>query len=177
MNKLLTALLFGAMGLSGAVLGADQDSQASQHGQSNSGKSDTAQSGGKRTGSPKDCSMLSGAEKDKCIQATPAGPVEMQTGEKRKGQSDIAKERDREKEAQQGGTDAPAQNNAAVGGPEERSTTGQAQTGANAEKDNASAKTRPEQSKDTVGHPEQRGTTGEAQTGQEPGQGVARKSQ
>ena len=176
MNKLLTALLFSAMGLSGAVLAAGQDSQNSQ--QSNSGKSDTAQSGSNQTAAaPKDCSKLSGKEKDKCIQATPAGPVEMQTGAQRKGKSEIAKDRDRAKEGQQAGAEAPAQNNPAVGGPEERSTTGQAQTGANAEKDNASTKTHPEQSKDTIGHPEERTATGEAQTGQEPGQGVARKSQ
>jgi len=177
MNKLLTALVFSAMGLSASVFAADQDSQSSHQGQSTAGQADAAQAGSNRTGTPKDCSKLSGKEKDKCTQATPAGPVEMQSGKQRKGKSDIAKQRDQEKQGTQAGTDAPAQSNAAVGGPEERSTTGQAQTGANAEKNDASAKNHPEQSKDTVGHPQERGTTGEAQTGKEPGQGVARKSQ
>ena len=172
MNKLLIILLFSAMGLSASVQGADQDNQTSQ-GQSNSGKRDSAQA-------QKDCSKLSGKEKDKCTQATPAGPVDMQTGAQKKGKSDIAKDRDRENRENQGtqaGTDAPAQSNSAVGNPEERSPTGQAQTGANPEKGNTTAKDRPEQSQDTVGHPAERATTGEAQTGQEPGTGVARKSQ
>jgi hypothetical protein len=177
MNKLLTALLFGAMGLSASVMGADQDSQSSQQSQSSPGKSDSAQSDATRTGTPKDCSKMTGKEKDKCTQATPAGPVEMQSGEQKKGKSDIAKQRDREKQGNQAGKDAPAQSNAAVGGPEERSPTGQAQTGANAEKNNSSAKNEPQQTKDTVGHPQERGSTGEAQTGKEPGEGVARKSQ
>ena len=99
----------------------------------------------------------------------------MQTGAQQKGKSDIAKDRDRENKDKQAGTDAPAQNNDAVGNPEERSPTGQAQTGA--EKNSSTSKDHPEQSKDTVGHPAERAATGEAQTGQEPGKDVARKSQ
>ncbi|MFL6579357.1 MAG: hypothetical protein ACJ8G2_01330 [Burkholderiales bacterium] len=165
MNKLLTALLFSAMGLSASVQGADQDSQSSQRDQSN-----TAQA-------KQDCSKLSGKEKDKCTQATPAGPVDMQTGAQQKGKSDVAKERDRDNKGTQAATDAPAQSNSAVGNPEERSPTGQAQTGANPEKSGSTTKDHPEQSQDTVGHPAERTTTGEAQTGQEPGKGVANKSQ
>jgi len=174
MNKLLAALLVSAMALSTPVLAAGQDGQTSQ---SSQGKPDTAQSGANATGEmPKDCSNLSGKEKDKCIQATPAGPVDAQTGEQRKGRSDIAKERDRQKEQHQPETNAPAQSNEAVGRPAEESTTGQAQTGANTDKDTPSTNM-PDQSKDTVGHPEERKATGEGQSGQEPGQGVARKSQ
>ena len=154
MNKLPIALLVGAMAMSTCVLAADgQTPQAT----------------------PKDCSKLSGKEKDKCVQATPAGPVDMQTGAQKKGKSEIAKDRDA-KEESQAGTNAPGQGNDAVGNPSERSATGEAQTGAN--KDNTpSAKTSPVQSKDTVGQPDKRRTTGEAQSGQEPGQDVARKTQ
>ena len=174
MNKLLAALLVSAMALSTPVLAAGQDGQTSQ---SSQGKPDTAPSGTNATGEmPKDCSKLSGKEKDKCIQATPAGPVDMQTGAQRKGKSDVAKQRDREKEQHQPETNAPAQSNEAVGRPAEESTTGQAQTGANTDQDTPSTNM-PDQSKDTVGHPEERKATGEAQSGQEPGQGVARKSQ
>src|SRR3954471_9553644 len=149
MNKLLTALLFGAMALTASVQGADQDSQDSQRNQSSAGKHDTAKAS-------QDCSKLSGKEKDKCTQATPAGPVDMETGTQQKGKSDIAKDRDQDNQGAQSETDAPAQSNAAVGNPEERSTTGQAQTGANPEKGNATAKDHPEQSEDTVGHPAER---------------------
>jgi hypothetical protein len=169
MNKLLITLLFSAMGLSASVQGADQDNQTSQ-GESNSGKPNSAQA-------QKDCSKLSGKEKDKCTQATPAGPVDMKTGAQQKGKSDIAKDRDRNNKDKQAGTDAPAQTNDAVGNPEERSPTGQAQTGANPEKDYPTTKDHAQQSEDTVGHPAERAATGEAQTGQEPGTGVARKSQ
>ena len=154
MNKLPIALLVGAIAMSTCVLAADgQTPQAT----------------------PKDCSKLSGKEKDKCVQATPSGPVDMQTGAQKKGKSEIAKDRDA-KEESQAGANAPAQGNDAVGNPAERSATGEAQTGAS--KDNtSSAKASPEQSKDTVGQPDKRRTTGEAQSGQEPGQEVARKTQ
>jgi hypothetical protein len=156
MNKLPIALLVSAMAMSTCVLAAPEDSQTSKV-------------------KPQDCSKLSGKEKDKCVQATPAGPVDMQTGAQKKGKSEIAKDRDA-KEESQAGTNAPGQGNDAVGNPAERSATGEAQTGAN--KDNTpSAKTSPEQSKDTVGQPDKRRTTGEAQSGQEPGQEVARKTQ
>jgi len=155
MNKLPIALLVSAMAMSTSVLAAEQDSQNPQ-------------------ATPGDCSKLSGKEKDKCIQATPAGPVDMQTGAQRKGKSEIAKDRDRANE-EQAGTNAPAQGNDAVGHPAERSATGEGQTGAS--KDSTSAGgTAPEQSKDTVGQPDERRTTGEAQSGQEPGENVARKT-
>ena len=154
MNKLPIALLVGAMAMSASALAA-QDDQTSQ-------------------AMPQDCSKLSGKEKDKCIQATPAGPVDMQTGAQKKGKSEIAKDRDRAKE-DQSGANAPAQANDTVGRPGERAASGEAQTGAG---DNTSAsKTPPEQSKDTVGQPDERRATGEAQSGQEPGDNVARKTQ
>ena len=155
MNKLPIALLVSAMAMSTCVLAAPEDNQTAQ-------------------ATPKDCSKLSGKEKDKCVQATPAGPVDMQTGAQQKGKSEVAKDRDRVNEENQAGTNAPAQGNDAVGHPAERSTTGEGQT---ANKDNASGETPPEQSKDTVGHPDERRATGEAQSGQEPGQDVARKTQ
>ena len=157
MNKLPIALLISAMAMSTCVLAAPEDNQTSKV-------------------KPQDCAKLSGKEKDKCVQATPAGPVDMQTGAQKKGKSEIAKDRDRVKEENEAGTNAPAQGNDAVGHPTERSTTGEAQTGAS--KDNtSSAKPSPEQSKDTVGQPDKRRTTGEAQSGQEPGENVARKTQ
>lgn len=156
MNKLPIALLVSAMAMSTCVLAAPEDSQTSKV-------------------KPQDCSKLSGKEKDKCVQATPAGPVDMQTGAQKKGKSEIAKDRDRESEENQTGTNAPAQGNDAVGRPEERSGTGEAQTGAN--KDNTSSGKTPAQSKDTVGRPDERRTTGEAQSGQEPGQDVPKKTQ
>jgi hypothetical protein len=156
MNKLPIALLVSAMAMSTCVLAAPEDSQTSKV-------------------KPQDCSKLSGKEKDKCVQATPAGPVEMQTGAQKKGKSEIAKDRDRESEENQTGTNAPAQGNDAVGRPAERSVTGEAQTGVN--KDNTSSGKTPAQSEDTVGHPDKRRTTGEAQSGQEPGQDVPKKTQ
>ena len=146
-----------AMAMSTCVLAAPEDSQTSKV-------------------KPQDCAKLSGKKKDKCVQATPAGPVDMQTGAQKKGKSEIAKDRDRATEENQAGANAPAQGNDAVGNPAERATTGEAQTGAS--KDNTpSGKTSPEQSKDTVGQPDKRRTTGEAQSGQEPGENIARKTQ
>jgi hypothetical protein len=154
MNKLPIALLVSAMAMSTCVLAAPEDSQTAKV-------------------KPQDCAKLSGKEKDKCVQATPAGPVDMQTGAQKKGKSEIAKDRDNAKEENQ--ANAPAQGNDAVGHPAERSGTGEAQTGAN--NDNTSSGKTPAQSKDTVGRPDKRRTTGEAQSGQEPGQEVAKKTQ
>jgi hypothetical protein len=47
-----------------------------------------------------DCSKLTGKEYDKCIQATPAGPVDMKTGEKNKEKSEVVKERNAEAAAE-----------------------------------------------------------------------------
>ena len=157
MNKLPIALLVSAMAMSTCVLAAPEDSQTSKV-------------------KPQDCAKLSGKEKDKCIQATPSGPVDMQTGTQKKGKSEIAKDRDRENEENQAGTNAPAQGNDAVGHPSERSATGEAQTGATGG-NTPSGKPLPEQSKDTVGRPDERGATGEAQSGQEPSDNVAKKTQ
>jgi hypothetical protein len=156
MNKLPIALLVSAMAMSTCVLAAPEDSQTSKV-------------------KPQDCAKLSGKEKDKCVQATPSGPVDMQTGAQKKGKTEIAKDRDNAKEENQAGANAPAQGNDSVGRPAERSATGEAQTGAN--QDNTSSGKTPAQSKDTVGQPDKRRTTGEAQSGQEPGQEVARKTQ
>ncbi len=169
MKRVPIGFLATALLLSTVAVAAEQNGQ-------NAGKPDTVRSAAKPV-TGKDCAKLAGEEKDKCIQATPAGPVDMQTGSERKGESDIAKQRDRENETTQDATDAPAQGNDAVGHPKERTATGEAQTGTDSAKQGAAAKSPPQQSKDTVGHPEARGTTGEAQSGQEPGQGIARKTQ
>ncbi|HVY04641.1 MAG TPA: hypothetical protein VHB46_01570 [Burkholderiales bacterium] len=154
MNRLPIAILVGAMAIGSSALAADQVKPGPQ-------------------GTSKDCSKLSGKEKDKCVQATPAGAVDMQSGTQKKGKSEIAKSRDSEKEA--GQANAPAQANDAVGHPQERAPTGEAQTGARTTGNNAPAtKPVPQQSKDTVGHPNQRTPTGEAQTGQAPDQSGTR---
>ncbi len=171
MSKLLRCLVIAGFGLGLNVAFAqnvDSDKGNAQ-GQAK-GNSDQGVSG-QAAKPPKDCSKLSGPEKDKCIQATPAGPVEMDTGEKSKGKSSTAKERDREKEQSSSDNAAPAQSSNSVGRPnegKEGAATGQgnpsgADQGVRGDKI-------PEQSKDTVGHPEQRSTTGEAQTLREPGQ-------
>ena len=157
MNKLPIALLVSAMAMSTCVLAAEQDTKASPDNQH-------------------DCSKLSGKEKDKCVQATPAGPVDMQSGTQKKGKSEIAKDRDRATEENQTDANAPAQGNDAVGRPTERAATGEAQSGTG--KDSTSAgKSAPEQSKDSVGQPDKRRATGEAQSGQEPSETVVRKTQ
>src|SRR4051812_37563989 len=106
MNKLPIAILVGAMTMSAGVLAADLVKPTAKP-------------------IPADCSKLSGQEKDKCTQATPAGPVEMQTGAQKKGKSEIAKDRDRAKEESQAGSDAPAQSGDTVGQPAKRSSTGE----------------------------------------------------
>lgn len=155
MNKLPIALLVSAMTMSVSVLAADQV------------KSDAKPI-------PADCSKLSGQDKDKCTQATPAGPVEMKTGAQKKGKSEIAKDRDRAKEKSEEGTNSPTQSGDSVGQPAKRSSTGEAQTGA---ANSSAGNTVPEQSKDTVGKPNERTTTGEAQTGQDAGTASPTKKQ
>jgi hypothetical protein len=73
-----------------------------------------------------DCSKLSGKEHDECIQATPAGPVDMRTGEKNKAKSEAAAERDQQKAAED--TAIPPQSRDTVGHPETAGTTGEGQT-------------------------------------------------
>jgi len=126
MSKLLAALTATvfSVGLSVAVaqnVNADKDSAQSKDNPSTEQSSSNAQQG-------KDCARLSGKEKDECIQATPAGPVDMETGEGSKAKSETAKERDRAKSQSEPGESIPAQSNDTVGHPEERTTTGEGQT-------------------------------------------------
>ena len=161
---------------------AKQNSSSPQQGQSSTDrekiKPDPAQSGNAQSAkTPQDCSNLSGKEKEKCIQATPAGAVDMRTGEGSKAKGAIAKERDREKAESPTESAIPAQSNSAVGHPEHQGTTGEGQNSSAAGKSGQSGqsnqtqsgRTMPTQSKDTVGHPEERATTGEAQSLQESG--------
>ena len=69
---------------------------------------------------------MSGKDYDQCIQATPAGPVDMKTGEKNKVKSEAAVERDQQK----AGSDVaiPPQSLDTVGHPQAQGTTGEAQT-------------------------------------------------
>jgi len=204
MSKLLTALIaagFG-IGLNAAVAqnvnsekdkaqgqdklmqdkeqAAKQNSSSTQQGQPSSDrekiKADSTQSGSPQSAkTPLDCSNMSGKEKDKCIQATPAGAVNTSTGEGSKAKGAIAKERDRDKAASSNDSAIPAQSNSAVGHPQQQGTTGEGQNGPAAGNSSQSGKsdqrqsgeTMPPQSKDSVGHPEERATTGEAQSLQE----------
>jgi len=204
MSKLLSALIaagFG-IGLNAAVaqnVDSDKDkarmqdqatqdkeqaakpsSSSQQQGQSNTDRekntADAAQPGSAQAAkTPQDCSKLSGKEKDKCLQATPAGTVDMSTGQGSKAKSETVKERDREKAENPAESGIPAQSNSSVGHPAEQGTTGRGQPdGAKNDQTGQSDKTQtgkdiPAQSKDTVGHPEDRATTGEGQTLREPG--------
>jgi hypothetical protein len=106
MNKLSIAIFAGAMAMSTYSLAAPEVSPKPQ-------------------ATAEDCSKLKGKEKDKCIQATPAGPVDMKSGEERKAKSQIAKDRDRKRAAQ--GIDTGGQ-------PKQRPPADPAQTGVPAEK-------------------------------------------
>jgi hypothetical protein len=117
------------------------------------------------------CDKLSGKERDNCIQATPAGPVEMQTGQGSKGKSDTAKARDAEKGQSANDTAAPAQSNASQGHPD-KGVPGAATGQAPGNNKTLSGKNTPDQSKDTVGHPEERATTGEGKPLKDPGTGT-----
>jgi len=171
MSKLLAALMAIGFGVGVNVTMAqnvDSD-KAKAQGQTNGAvKEGAAQAAGK-PGS--DCDKLSGKEKDKCIQATPAGPVDTNTGQGSKAKSETAKDRDREKAENSSDSAAPAQSNSSVGHPDKGqpgAATGQAAQTGNSNK-TINEKNIPDQSKDTVGHPEERATTGEAKTLQEPG--------
>ncbi|MEO8629283.1 MAG: hypothetical protein ABI612_14455 [Betaproteobacteria bacterium] len=148
--------------------GAKKGATTSQQGQPSDNKKTTGNAGqankAKSAKSTQDCSKLSGKEHDKCKQATPAGVIDVRTGEESKSKSTDAKIRDRE-QTNQADTNAPVQSNSAVGKPAQGATTGEGKTGTGGQ----SAKHVPDQSKGTVGHPEQRTTTGEGQSGQEPG--------
>jgi hypothetical protein len=137
MSKLLAALMAIGFGVGVNVTMAqnvDSDKAKAQGQTDGAVKEGTAQAG-KSAG---DCDKLSGKEKDKCIQATPAGPVDTNTGQGSKAKSETAKDRDREKAENSSDSAAPAQSNSSVGHPEERATTGEAKTlqepGTNAKK-------------------------------------------
>jgi hypothetical protein len=170
MSKLLAALMAIGFGVGVNVTMAqnvDSDKAKAQGQTDGAVKEGTAQAG-KSAG---DCDKLSGKEKDKCIQATPAGPVDTTTGQGSKAKSETAKDRDREKAQNSSDTAAPAQSNSSVGHPDKGqpgAATGQAAQTGNSNK-TINEKNIPDQSKDTVGHPEERATTGEAKTLQEPG--------
>ena len=168
MSKLLNCLVLAGFGLGLNIASAqnvDSDKTNAQGQAKETAEKGVSAQAAKR---PKDCSKLSGPEKDKCIQATPAGPVEMDTGDKSKGKSETAKERDRINDQSSNDNAAPAQSADSLGRPndgKEGAATGQGDpNGA------VSGSKIPEQSKDTVGHPEQRSTTGEAKPLREPGQ-------
>ena len=75
----------------------------------------------------RDCTKLSGKERDQCIQATPAGPVDTETGQGNKAKSDIAKERDAAKAESQAAKDIPVQSQDTVGHPNAVKPTGEGQ--------------------------------------------------
>jgi hypothetical protein len=173
MSKLLSYVVLAGIGLGLNIASAqnvDSDKTTTQgQAKGNPEKGVSAQA----AKPPKDCSKLSGPEKDKCTQATPGGPVEMDTGEKSKGKSETAKERDRMKDQTSNDNAAPAQSGNSVGRPndgKEGAATGQGNPNGP-----VSGSKIPEQSKDTVGHPEQRSTTGEAKPLREPGQDASSK--
>jgi|KBSMisStandDraft_5_1062788.scaffolds.fasta_scaffold756726_1 hypothetical protein len=173
MSKLLTALIAAGFGLglnAGMAQNVDSDKSTAQ-GQEKTMRDKGAHASTRSAAEPKDCAKLSGKDRDQCIQATPAGPLDVQSGQESEHKSATAKERDQSAADTQPGSDAPAQSNSSVGKPDQKSPTGQAQTGARAQKGQAqTGQNVPDQTKDTVGHPEGRTTTGEGQSGQEPGQ-------
>jgi len=173
MSKLLTALLAVGFGVGlNATMAQNVDAEKDKAQSSVNKQNDASQpKKAQAANTAKDCSTLSGKEKDKCIQATPAGPVDTTTGQGTKAKSETAKERDREKAQNPTDSAAPVQSNSSVGHPDKgqsgAATGGGDQSGASNK--TLSGKNIPAQSKDSVGHPEQRATTGEAQTLQEPG--------
>src|SRR5215510_12269017 len=117
MSKLLSCLVLAGFGLGLNIASAqnvDSDKTNSQgQAKGNAEQGVSAQA----AGAPKDCAELSGPEKDKCVQATPAGPVEMDTGEKSTDKSEIAKERDRMEHQGSNDNAAPAQSADSLGRP------------------------------------------------------------
>ena len=75
----------------------------------------------------RDCSKLSGKERDQCLQATPAGAVDTETGQGNKAKSDIAKERDETKAESAAAKDIPVQSQDTVGHPNAVKPTGEGQ--------------------------------------------------
>jgi len=114
MSKLITHLVVAGLtiGFNAAVaqkVNADQD-EARTHARAE-----------------RDCSKLSDKERDQCLQATPAGPVDTETGQGNKSKSDIAKERDREKAESAAASDIPVQSQDTVGHPDAVKPTGEGQ--------------------------------------------------
>jgi hypothetical protein len=79
-------------------------------------------------GTQQDCATLSGKEQDECIQATPAGPVDMETGKQNKAKSEMAVDRDREKAESTGADDIPKQSQDTVGHPSANRSPGEGET-------------------------------------------------
>jgi hypothetical protein len=137
MSKLLASLVAVALGVGvNLTLAQNVDSEKDKaQGQGN--KADTTNTqrpkptaneaapagAAQSTKTSPECDKLSGKERDNCIQATPAGPVEMTTGQGSKGKSDIAKERDKNKAPN--ANNVPDQSNDTVGHPQERAATGE----------------------------------------------------
>lgn len=153
MSKLLSALIAAGFGLGVNVAMAQntnsnqetipgqgkqeavkENPSSSQQGQSSADKGNKANPPAPGTvesvNTSRNCEKFTGKEKDKCIQATPAGPTDVRTGEGSRAKSQEAKDRDAAK-GQETGTNAdaiPEQSKDTVGHPKERSTTGQGQT-------------------------------------------------
>lgn len=115
MNKLPMAMLAGAMAMSFGAMADPVESQTTQV-------------------QPKNCAELSGKKKDKCVQATPAGPVNMTTGTQKKGKSEIARDRDRAKAGNPATPHAPEQTSDVGGQPKQRPPVDETQAAATADK-------------------------------------------
>ena len=103
MNKLPIAMLVGAMAITTGALADEAERQTTQ-----------------AKPKPKSCAELSGKEKDECTQATPAGPVEMTTGEQQKAKSEIAKDRESVKADSDPASPPPDQSSDVGGQPKQR---------------------------------------------------------
>jgi hypothetical protein len=175
MSKLLTALIAVGFGVGlNVTMAQNVDSEKDKaHGQTKGEaakenpsnpqepSSINAQKNAPQPGKPqattaKDCATLSGKDKDQCIQATPAGPVDTTTGQGSKAKSATAKERDREKAQSPTDSAAPVQSNSSLGHPDKGQSgaaTGEGDQPGNSNK-TLSGRNIPAQSKDSVGHPE-----------------------
>jgi len=80
---------------------------------------------GKIANTAKDCAALTGKEYDQCIQATPAGPVDLRTGEGSTEKSELAVERKEAQTQESVGEGVPAQSLDSLGHPEQAGTTGE----------------------------------------------------
>lgn len=128
LTQSLGVAAIAALLASGSALAAEH--QKSSDAASNGAKDNPAAqtSEGTIRNTSKDCAALSGKQYDECIQATPAGPADLRTGEGSKAKSEIAVERQEQKAQEHGGESVPSQSKDTVGHPEEAGTTGEAQT-------------------------------------------------